>query len=753
LNSIIKYILIGFLFSTLVSKSQDTLKINPSNSPYYILNDLTIEKSDLLIIEKGSEIILGDSINIIIKGFIQVKGTRKHPVVFKTNNIDRISWGRIILNSKEKNKIRYANFINGAISAKNSKLYISNSKIYYYERREFDQWPVFFIHNSDINFLNNTLINYTDRYVGEGLNFIGGSVNCINNTIINIPDAIELTRIKEGVISGNTILNSLDDGIDINASSYIEISNNYIDNVSDKGISIGGDQSFSDSIKYGRSKNFIVKNNIIKNVKIGISVKDSSQVEISNNLIFNSEIAFKMYSKSDEYGGAFVDLENNILVDNKQDTFFVNSFIQNINILSNSNDSVELKFDTINNFVLGKNIQNKNSYYRLNYIDTNKVISKNELSTIFINSFPKIVIDDERIDAKFQVFEDSILTYSGDLNIEYRGTSSQEFPKKSYGISTTKEIPFLGLPKEKDWVLYGPYYDNSMLRNAVSYSLASKLNVKSPKFKFVNLYINNKEKGLYLIMQKIKRDSNFVDVEKQEKNNTSKNTISGGYIFKIDKGTGVNKWQPLCFSNRGLFVSYYIHYPKPDDINSLQTGYLVNCISDFERNLNHKKVRLNLLDENSFIDYIIITELMKNFDGYRSSVYFYKYRNNKKIFVGPIWDFNMCAGNLYEDYFNQTIDFVFQLKEEQRNYIPKWWFNLIADKEFSNKISERWKTLRKYELSDEKLSELIVNLDKKIEYYSNNGQTKYLNNWLLKRAEWLDENIEIININAEEYLK
>ena len=46
---------------------------------------------------------------------------------------------------------------------------------------------------------------------------------------------------------------------------------------------------------------------------------------------------------------------------------------------------------------------------------------------------------------------------------------------------------------------------------------------------------------------------------------------------------------------------------------------------------------------NSFVDFLIINELCKNIDAYRLSTYF-QINENKKVVMGPIWDFNFSLG-------------------------------------------------------------------------------------------------------------
>ena len=706
---------------------KDTILITRSNSPFLVLNDYYISDTTILYIEKGSVLIISDSVNIIVFGKLIVEGSKKNKIVFKSTN-ESTSWGRIIGRPNSKIRIRNANIINGAISAESSNIYIANSNFSYYDDRKFDGKALFLIKYSQSFIVNNNFRNYTDKWIGEGLNFVGGRAECINNSIKGIPDAVEFTKLENSLIQANTISFSGDDGIDVNASNNIIIRNNLIKNIDDKAITIGGDQSFIKSKPYLASKNIFISNNIINTSGIGVSVTDSSFVELKGNTIYRNDTGIKLYEKNKNIGAGFLSLDSNCIWNNETDIITNDSsritYKGNMNIIDSSDCNIIL--------------------------DSSTIINNSELPTVFINTYSKVIIDDERIDGEFVVFKDSLKINSGQLTIEIRGASSVEFPKKSYGISI-KEQSLLGLPKEKDWVLYGPWYDKSALRNAVVYSLGDSLSIKSPKYKFVNLIVNGNEKGLYLLIQKIKRDTGFVDVEKNRANDNSASSINGGYIFKNDKGAGANHYKSLCLSLNSKYVPYYLHYPKPKNVNKLQQEYIIDYISKFEKALVMEPCNLNYIDTNSFVDYVIITELMKNIDGYRASVYFYKYRFIDKVFLGPIWDFNMCAGNTENTDIDNMENFVFEISEGYRKYIPVWWYSLLSDEIFANLIENRWNYLRLNSLSDKNINSLISNLSNEIDQYGNQYEIERLRYWLHKRTQWLDDNIHLVNERSKDY--
>src|SRR5690606_36465301 len=124
------------------------------------------------------------------------------------------------------------------------------------------------------------------------------------------------------------------------------------------------------------------------------------------------------------------------------------------------------------------------------------------------------------------------------------GSTSQGSPKKSYGFETCNELgedidfPLLGLPAEEDWIFYGPYSDKSLIRNALTFTLPKSLQGYSSRVRFVELFLNKNYQGIYVLMEKIKREDIRVDIDKLEPHETSGEDLTGGYIIKIDKTTG-----------------------------------------------------------------------------------------------------------------------------------------------------------------------------------------------------------------------
>ena len=88
-----------------------------------------------------------------------------------------------------------------------------------------------------------------------------------------------------------------------------------------------------------------------------------------------------------------------------------------------------------------------------------------------------IYVDDTTVNHLSDSNNSAKLHYDGRIAIEIRGFTSQLTEKKSYGLETRKadnvsnnNVPLLGMPKEHDWILNGFYYEDSYLRDPLTYT-------------------------------------------------------------------------------------------------------------------------------------------------------------------------------------------------------------------------------------------------------------------------------------------
>lgn len=109
--------------------------------------------------------------------------------------------------------------------------------------------------------------------------------------------------------------------------------------------------------------------------------------------------------------------------------------------------------------------------------------TSSNLPIVVINTNGQTISDEPKITADMGIIDngpgirnnitDTFNGYNGKIGIEIRGHSSQNFPKKQYGIELRDnagndiKVSLLGLPEESDWVLNASYTDKTFLRNVI----------------------------------------------------------------------------------------------------------------------------------------------------------------------------------------------------------------------------------------------------------------------------------------------
>ena len=377
--------------------------------------------------------------------------------------------------------------------------------------------------------------------------------------------------------------------------------------------------------------------------------------------------------------------------------------------------------------------------------------------------------------------------FSGKIGIEIRGSSSQMFPKKQYGIELQDALgngvnaSLLGMPAEEDWILFAPYNDKSLMRDVLAYKLGHDLGQYASRTRFCEVMLNGEYLGVYVLMEKIKRDVNRVNVAKLNPDEITGDNLTGGYIIKIDKesGSGNGGWSsafppPNRSANQQIYFQY--DYPSATDIVTEQRNYIKQVITNFETTLIGSTFKdpvngyVKYIDVDSFIDFFIMNEVSKNVDGYRLSTYLHKKKDSDggKLYMGPIWDFNLGFGNADYCTKGNPEGWVFNFNNVcNQDYwlIPFWWDRLYQDGAYRNKLAARWNDLRSNQLQTSNVIEYIDSIANVLNAESQQrnfqkwpvlnqyvwpnyyvgptfaSEVSWLKNWMTSRLSWMDANM------------
>ena len=421
-------------------------------------------------------------------------------------------------------------------------------------------------------------------------------------------------------------------------------------------------------------------------------------------------------------------------------------------------------------------------------------LTSSNLPIIVINTNGQEIPDDPKITAEMGIINngpglrnnisDPFNEYSGKIGIEIRGQSSQTFPMKSYSLELRDDAgksvdrSLFGFPRESDWVLYAPYTDKTLMRNVLAYQLSRDLGQWAARTRFVEVVLNGDYRGVYVFMERIKRNAGRVNIAKMSKTDISGDALTGGYIFSLDKEPNgwFSKFVAPNSSNQNKRRFSYV-YPKPADIVPEQQAYIERYVDSFEAALASPQYQdpvngvRKFANLPSFIDYFIVNEVSRNVDGYRLSTYMYKDRNSaeRRIVMGPVWDYDLAFRNANYCSGSDTRGWAYQFNTvcpgDGAGLIPFWWNRLMTDTAFAGSLRCRWKSQRQNTISLTRLNAFIDSVAQVVDeaqqrhfrrwpilgqYVWPNpqpiptsyaGELSALKNWLRDRLGWIDENL------------
>ncbi len=360
----------------------------------------------------------------------------------------------------------------------------------------------------------------------------------------------------------------------------------------------------------------------------------------------------------------------------------------------------------------------------------------------------------------------------GDIMIRVRGHSSRRFEKPNYFIrfvnpdGTSNPQEFLGMDAHHEWALHGPFLDKTLIRNYMWYNISGEIMEYSPNVRFFELILNGEYRGVYLALETITsgKEGARLSLEVNKKDNTF-----SGYALRLDWGDTEENKKIYPFTNytTRAKTQHELVYPGTKNITPELSEAIKDEFSLFEKTLysydynNEKYGYKNYIDTMSFVDYFLINELTCNYDAGSLSTYIYKDTSGK--YKMCVWDFN-SACDAYQEQAMPTDEF--------RLNSGLWYQMLFMDKDFTDKVIQRYCELRKTVFSEEYLFGFI---DDTVEYLEpaterNYGKWGYtlnkeydllhpekrnprtheqavmqLKDFLTKRIAFMDENIGAIN--------
>ena len=356
-----------------------------------------------------------------------------------------------------------------------------------------------------------------------------------------------------------------------------------------------------------------------------------------------------------------------------------------------------------------------------------------------------------------------------DIRIRIRGNSSREFDKPSYAIRLIDEngvnapMSLMEMDAHPEWVLSGPWLDKTAVRNYMFYNLAGEIMEYAPNVRFCEVILDGSYEGLYVLTENI---TGGKDGTRLGLTVSAKRHEFSGYLLRLDHKKPDEK-QLRSFSTYTYTTPLLlqIEYPGAKNLSPEIEEEIRRDFSDFEKALysfdyDHPVFGSHaLIDTDSFVDYFILNELSSNADAGNYSTYIYKGVDGKYRMC--VWDFNNACDNYFEEEISYDGFFL-------QNRL--WYWMLMKDEDFTERILYRYHELRRGILSKEALdayvdevnafiapalarndarwgdvsgqANLLVPAYRNLD--SRSAAVGQLKGYLHNRGAWLDENIETL---------
>ncbi len=237
---------------------------------------------------------------------------------------------------------------------------------------------------------------------------------------------------------------------------------------------------------------------------------------------------------------------------------------------------------------------------------------------------------------------ESANSFESFFSIRGRGNATWDDEKKGYAIKLynsdlyeeKNKVDISGMGRSSSWVLVANHRDRTLIRNALAYTLAKELGMASAvDYVFVDLYMNGRYLGLYMLVEKAESGENKVEIEEAAEDN-----LSGGYLLEFDnyddtpqirlKITGAR----VTVNSPGNLKSYKAIEALLNEANAA-----IQSSDGYNRATN--KYWYDYIDINSFAALWMVKEYTMDFDATVNFRFYYDPSDNK-FHGGPAWDFD-----------------------------------------------------------------------------------------------------------------
>lgn len=208
-------------------------------------------------------------------------------------------------------------------------------------------------------------------------------------------------------------------------------------------------------------------------------------------------------------------------------------------------------------------------------------------------------------------------------NLSLRSVINSDSDRYSFKLAFDEYIAGQSLNGITKINLNNNYSDASYMREFLAYELAQEMGLPTPKYSFVNVYVNDELRGFYLAVEQVGEaylERNFGN--------------SNGALYKANGGSGSElSWLEKMSAYTGFDLK---SASSNDDI-------LLGMLDELNNGSNYESV----LNVEEALKFIALNTLSANMDSYlgQNKHNYYLYEDDGIFSVLP-WDYNMAFGGL-----------------------------------------------------------------------------------------------------------
>lgn len=206
--------------------------------------------------------------------------------------------------------------------------------------------------------------------------------------------------------------------------------------------------------------------------------------------------------------------------------------------------------------------------------------------------------------------------YNGSGKVKGRGNSSWGYDKKPYSIKLDEKASLLDIPKTKKYAIVASYTDSTLMRNYITYKAYQDLIGIDyvPKCEFVDVYLNGKYNGIYILVERISIEKNKINIAEADEDN-----ITGGYLIEKNVHGRVNYKKDQVFDcpYQANQVKDYFVLEEPEIEDTELRREVLQYLNVYMQRLHNSVMGFSseqyteYIDEDSWVDFVIVQEISK----------------------------------------------------------------------------------------------------------------------------------------------